>query len=110
MLVKEIDSYYGTALDSERGLPGVPVQPVRQGPRVASTAGAKKQIAKAAAGHHHKGDKPAVVFDIDDTLLLSLDYEKKTNYVYNDATWKEYVAKANRPAVFGSPELVAYAQ
>ncbi|MFE4248867.1 HAD family acid phosphatase [Streptomyces sp. NPDC056910] len=108
-LVKEIDSYYGTALDTNGVYQASPSSQYAQDlGRI--EAGAKKQIAKAAAGHHHKGDKPAVVFDIDDTLLLSLDYEKKTNYVYNDATWKEYVAKANRPAVFGTPDLIAYAQ
>ncbi|MGW6153849.1 HAD family acid phosphatase [Streptomyces sp. NPDC055144] len=108
-LVKEIDSYYGTALDKDGVYQASPSSQYAQD-LADIEAGAKKQIAKAAAGHHHKGDKPAIVFDIDDTLLLSLDYEKKTNYVYNDATWKEYVAKANRPAVFGTPDLIAYAQ
>jgi predicted secreted acid phosphatase len=71
---------------------------------------AERYIDKAARKARHQDEKPAVVFDIDDTLLLSLDYEKKTNYTYNSATWATYVAKADRPAVFGTPELVAYAE
>ncbi|MEU8487631.1 HAD family acid phosphatase [Streptomyces sp. NPDC048641] len=108
-LVKEIDSYYGASLDADGVYQASPSSQYAQD-LARIEAGARKQIAKAAARHHHKGDRPAVVFDIDDTLLLSLDYEKKTNYVYNDATWKEYVAKADRPAVFGTPGLIAYAQ
>ncbi|MFF2505597.1 HAD family acid phosphatase [Streptomyces sp. NPDC058067] len=107
-LVKEIDSYYGTTLGSDGVYQASPSSQYAQD-LARIEAGAKKRIAEAAR-EHHKGGKPAVVFDIDDTLLLSLDYEKKTNYTYNDATWKEYVAKADRPAVFGTPDLVAYAQ
>ncbi|NED86434.1 Secreted acid phosphatase, partial [Streptomyces sp. SID11233] len=66
--------------------------------------GAKADIRKAAQryGHdrHHHGAKPAIVLDIDDTALLSFDYERRTNYVYNDAAWNAYVDQANRPAVF----------
>lgn len=72
-------------------------------------ASAKRYIDQAAHKAHHRHGKPAVVFDIDDTLLLSLDYEKKTNYTYNSASWAAYVAQADRPAVFGSPDLVKYA-
>lgn len=109
LLVKEIDSYYGATQDADGVWQSAPDSQYAQDlARV--QAGAKKQIAKAAKQHHGKGAKPAVVFDIDDTLLLSLDYEKKTNYVYNDATWKAYVARADRPAVFGTPALIAYAR
>jgi predicted secreted acid phosphatase len=109
LLVKDIDTYYGTTLDSN----GVyqassDSQYAKDLARLESDA--KKYIKKAAAKADHKGEKAAVVFDIDDTLLLSLDYEKKTNYTYNGTTWADYVNKADRPAVFGTPELVAYAQ
>ncbi|MFE6485964.1 HAD family acid phosphatase [Streptomyces sp. NPDC057757] len=109
LLVGEIDTYYGTTLDSD----GV-YQASGSSPYAKDLAhiesDAKKYIRKAAekAGHQH--GRPAVVFDIDDTLLLSLDYEKKSNYTYNSATWADYVARADRPAVFGTPELVAYAE
>ncbi|BBC37496.1 Secreted acid phosphatase [Streptomyces graminofaciens] len=109
LLVKDIDTYYGTTLDSA----GV-YQASKDSPYAKDLAAldkaAKKYMAEAAKKAKKKGKKPAVVFDIDDTLLLSLDYEKKTNYTYNSTTWAEYVNKADRPAVFGSPELVKYAK
>ncbi|MEV4448621.1 MULTISPECIES: HAD family acid phosphatase [Streptomyces] len=109
LLVKDIDTYYGTTLDSN----GVyqaskDSQYAKDLARLESDA--KHYIDKAARKAKHHGEKPAVVFDVDDTLLLSLDYEKKTNYTYNSASWAAYVAQADRPAVFGTPELVAYAE
>ena len=109
LLTQDIDAYYGTTLDSN----GVyqPSATSQYAKDLASIeADAKDYIDKAARQAGHKGEKPAVVFDIDDTLLLSLDYEKKTSYTYNSATWAAYVAKADRPAVPGTPDLVKYAQ
>ncbi|MYX31289.1 Secreted acid phosphatase [Streptomyces sp. SID8381] len=111
LLTKDIDTYYGTALDADGVYQASPSsQYAKDLARI--DADAKRHIdqaARKARQHHHKGKKPAVVFDIDDTLLLSLDYEKKNNYGYNSATWAAYVDQANRPEVFGSPELVRYA-
>lgn len=108
VLVKDIDTYYGAALDSDGVYQASPTSPYAKDlARV--DAAARRDIDKAAHQAHHHGRKPAVVFDIDDTLLLSFDYERKTNYTYNSTTWADYVAKADRPAVFGSPELVEYA-
>ncbi|MFB7735676.1 HAD family acid phosphatase [Streptomyces sp. NPDC056112] len=109
LLTQDIDTYYGTKLDADGVYQASPDSPYAKDlARV--DADAKKWIDKAADKAGHKGkNKPAVVFDIDDTLLLSLDYEKKNSYGYNSATWAAYVNKADRPAVFGSPELVRYA-
>ncbi|MET7682919.1 HAD family acid phosphatase [Streptomyces sp. NPDC005423] len=107
-LTKDIDAYYGTTLDSAGVYQASATSPYAEDlARV--DAAARKYIDQAARKDHHRGEKPAVVFDIDDTLLLSLDYEKKNNYGYSSASWAAYVAQANRPAVFGSPELVTYA-
>ncbi|MFK4148997.1 HAD family acid phosphatase [Streptomyces sp. NPDC004065] len=108
LLVKDIDTYYGTALDANGVYQASPTsQYAKDLARI--DADAKRYIDKAAHKAHHRGQKPAVVFDIDDTLLLSLDYEKRYNYTYNSASWAEYVNRADRPEVFGSPELVRYA-
>ncbi|MEW1644772.1 HAD family acid phosphatase [Streptomyces sp. NPDC091219] len=107
LLTKDIDTYYGTTLDSNGVYQASATSPYAKD-LARIDASAKKYIDQAAR-KHHKGAKPAVVFDIDDTLLLSLDYEKKNNYGYSSATWAAYVAQANRPEVFGSPELVRYA-
>ncbi|MFF4213902.1 HAD family acid phosphatase [Streptomyces sp. NPDC001796] len=108
LLVKDIDTYYGTTADAGGVYQASPQSPYAKD-LARIDADARRYIDKAARKAHHRGEKPAVVFDIDDTLLLSLDYEKRYNYTYNSATWAAYVNKADRPAVFGSPELVRYA-
>lgn len=107
LLAKDIDTYYGTTVDANGVYQASATSPYAKD-LARIDASAKKYIDQAAR-KHHKGAKPAVVFDIDDTLLLSLDYEKKNNYGYSSATWAAYVAQANRPEVFGTPELVKYA-
>src|SRR5689334_15268220 len=109
LLVKDLDTYYGTAPDANGVYQASPTSPYAKD-LARIDAAARKHIDQAARKAHHRGEKPAVVFDIDDTLLLSLDYEKRYNYTYNSATWAAYVNKADRPAVFGSPELVQYAE
>ncbi|MEV3856524.1 HAD family acid phosphatase [Streptomyces sp. NPDC050095] len=108
-LVGDIKSYYGATQDAD-GTWQASADSAYADDLARIEAGAKKDIAKAVKKAHHRGEKPAVVFDIDDTLLLSLDYEIKTNYVYNSASWAAYVAEADRPAVFGTPDLVKYAE
>ncbi|MEU6280653.1 HAD family acid phosphatase [Streptomyces sp. NPDC047028] len=109
VLVKDIDTYYGTHADSDGVYQASPDSPYAKDLADIDRA-AERYIDKAARKAHHRGEKPAVVFDIDDTLLLSLDYEKRYNYTYNPVTWNDYVNRADRPAVFGSPELVRYAR
>ncbi|MFF0598284.1 HAD family acid phosphatase [Streptomyces antibioticus] len=108
VLVKDIDTYYGTTADANGVYQASPTSPYAKDLAAIDRA-AKKYIDQAARKALHKGKKPAVVFDIDDTLLLSLDYEKRYNYTYNSATWAAYVDRADRPEVFGSPGLVRYA-
>ncbi|MGW2490741.1 HAD family acid phosphatase [Streptomyces sp. NPDC001606] len=107
-LVKDIDTYYGTHADANGVYQASPDSPYAQD-LADIDADAKRYIDKAARKALRHGEKPAVVFDIDDTLLLSLDYEKRYNYTFNPTTWNDYVNKADRPEVFGSPELVQYA-
>ena len=109
LLVKDIDTYYGTAADADGVYQASPTSPYAKD-LARIDASAREYIDKAARKARHHGEKPAVVFDIDDTLLLSLDYEKRYNYTYNSASWAAYVNKADRPEVFGSPELVQYAE
>lgn len=113
LLTKQIDAYYG----AEQQADGTWTASARSDyakDLARIEKGAKADIRRAAQryghGHHHHGAKPAIVLDIDDTALLSFDYERRTNYVYNDATWNAYVDQANRPAVFGMPGLVNYAR
>ncbi|MFF7738470.1 HAD family acid phosphatase [Streptomyces sp. NPDC007984] len=109
LLVKDIDTYYGTTLDANGVYQASATSPYAKDLAALDKA-ARKYIDHAARKAHHQGDKPAVVFDIDDTLLLSLDYEKRYNYTYDSASWAAYVNKADRPGVFGSAGLVRYAE
>lgn len=112
VLVGEMDDYYGAYEDGDGVWRSSPRSPYAKD-LARIQAKAKEDIRKAAAhgaksGGH--GKKPAIVLDVDDTALLSFDYEKSTNYTYDNDTWDAYVKAAERPAVFGMPELVAYAK
>ncbi|MDO0928297.1 HAD family acid phosphatase [Streptomyces sp. TG1A-8] len=109
LLTQDIDAYYGTTTDGNGVYQASPDSPYAKD-LARIDADAERYIDRAARTARHHGEKPAVVFDIDDTLLLSLDYEKRNNYGYNGATWADYVNRADRPAVFGSPQLVNYAE
>ena len=64
----------------------------------------------AAAGHHDHGTgRPAVVFDIDDTLLNTYDYTLAEQFGYSSATNEIWVDNAAFPAVFYMPQLVRFA-
>jgi hypothetical protein len=64
----------------------------------------------AAAGHHaHGTGRPAVVFDIDDTLLNTYDYTLAEQFGYSPATNEIWVDNAAFPAVFYMPQLVRFA-
>lgn len=110
LLVGQIDDYYGATQQADGTWTASSHSDYAKDlARVESRA--KADIKKATSGARHPGHaKPAIVLDIDDTALLSFDYERRTNFTYNDATWNAYVDEAKRPAVFGMPALVSYAK
>jgi len=64
----------------------------------------------AGAIHHQHGKgKPAVVFDIDDTLLNTYDYEIANQFGFTPASNAVFVNAAAFPAVFYMPGLVSFA-
>jgi predicted secreted acid phosphatase len=63
----------------------------------------------AAAIRHHRAGKPAVVFDIDDTLLNTYDYEIAEQFGYTPASDLVWINAAAFPAVFYMPQLVSFA-
>jgi predicted secreted acid phosphatase len=70
--------------------------------------GAESYLAAAARGYHGPGH-PAVVFDIDDTLLNTYDYTLASQFGYNAATNQIWIDNAAFPAVFDMPQLVTFA-
>ncbi|WP_069884540.1 HAD family acid phosphatase [Streptomyces luteocolor] len=109
LLVGEIDAYYGAAKGADGVWKASPDSPYAKD-LARIQAKAKKDIEKAAHHGRHGKKKPAIVLDVDDTALLSFDYEKSTNFTYDNDSWDAYVKAAKRPAVFGMPELVRYAK
>lgn len=60
-------------------------------------------------GHHGRGAKPALVFDVDDTTLLSYGYEVTEDFGYDPETNAAWVKEEKMPAVFGMTDLVNWA-
>jgi hypothetical protein len=71
-------------------------------------ANAEAYLAGAIHHQHGKG-KPAVVFDIDGTLLNTYDYEIANQFGFTPASNAVFVNAAAFPAVFYMPQLVSFA-
>jgi predicted secreted acid phosphatase len=54
--------------------------------------------------------KPAIVFDIDDTALLTLGYELMHNFAYNKPLWDAYAEQTGFPAIAPTLALARHAQ
>jgi predicted secreted acid phosphatase len=111
VLEDQVEHYYGSATAT------YPV--VGQVTIAASTSNYAKQmkqiVANAesylawAAARPHGHAKPAVVFDIDDTLLSTYDYTLAEQFGYTSASNAIWVNAAAFPAVFYMPQLVTFA-
>jgi hypothetical protein len=71
-------------------------------------ASAESYLGRAIHQHHGTG-KPAVVFDIDDTLLNTFDYTLAEQFGFTSASNAIWVNAGAFPAVFYMPQLVSYA-
>ncbi|MEU7045445.1 HAD family acid phosphatase [Streptomyces varsoviensis] len=59
---------------------------------------------------HGKHAKPAIVLDLDDTTLLSYNYELEQGFHFTPESQDEYLKNKDMAPVFGMPELVNRAQ
>jgi len=111
VLEDQIKHYYGSASAT------FPVVGTVTVPSPASNyAGQMHQIVSSAEAYlsraihtHHGSGKPAVVFDIDDTLLNTYDYEIANQFGFTPASNAVFVNAGAFPAVFFMPELVSFA-
>jgi hypothetical protein len=62
-----------------------------------------------ARPHHTHGTK-AIVLDVDDTTLLTWNYEVYSNWAYNPATNATFVEEQRFPAVFGMVDTLRAAE
>ncbi|HVX46527.1 MAG TPA: HAD family acid phosphatase [Mycobacteriales bacterium] len=53
--------------------------------------------------------KPAIVLDVDDTTLLTYNYELEVNFAYTPESNAAYVEAEKMSAVYGMPQLVSWA-
>lgn len=69
----------------------------------------KTSPAKRSHGTKKPATKPAVVFDVDDTLLNGYNYERATDFSYKYDVETAYINAAAYPAVPGMPEFMSWA-
>ncbi|MFF4226184.1 HAD family acid phosphatase [Streptomyces abikoensis] len=74
---------------------------------------AKAQLENVARNTQHakKGaKKPAIVLDVDDTTLLTYNYELQQGFRFTPESQDAYLKSTDMTAVFGMPKLVNWAQ
>ncbi len=104
LVENQIEAYYGdTVVNGEHyASPDSPY---------AKQVGGIEAAAKRYLGHavHHTHGKPAIVLDIDDTTLLTYNYEQEQGFGYTPASNNTYIETKTMGPVFGMPQLVDWA-
>ena len=111
VLEDQIEHYYGSASATYPvvGTVTIPSSTSNYAKQMKQiVASAEGYLAAAIRGYHGAG-KPAVVFDIDDTLLNTYDYEIAEQFGYTSASNAVWINAAAFPAVFYMPQLVSFA-
>ena len=111
VLEDQITHYYGSAsatypVVGKVTIPSATSNYAKQMKQIVS--GAEAYLGHAIRTYHGHG-KPAVVFDIDDTLLNTYDYEVAEQFGYTSASNAVWINAAAFPAVFYMPQLVSFA-
>lgn len=99
-----IEAYYGdTVVDGEHY-----ASPTSNYAR--QVAGIERRIETYLKLRNHWHKKPAIVLDVDDTSLLTYNYELENGFAYNPTTNAAYVQAEKMTEVFGMPALAKFAQ
>ena len=106
LVENQIKAYYGdTVVGSEHyASPDSPY--AHQVARI--EAKAKDYLARSVR-HGHGPTKPAIVLDVDDTSLLTYNYELEQGFGYTPASNGAYIASKTMDPVFGMPQLANWA-
>src|SRR5689334_15541740 len=102
VLRQQIRNYYGDPLGT-----GVAASDSNYAKEAESVAAAGKRW--LSSRHHPHGTK-AIVLDVDDTTLLTWNYEIFSNWAFNPTTNATFVTEQRFPAVFGMVDLVRTAE
>ncbi len=103
-LVKnQIKAYYGDFVDADGSHQASPDSAyAKEVKRVEADA-----VAKLKHARHHGHGTPALVFDVDDTSLLTYNYEANNDFGYNATVNAQYVLGEKFPVVFGMDRLIS---
>jgi hypothetical protein len=114
-----IKGYYGDTPDPSRVNPVDPTVPLHTFSPTGAYANEMAGIVDEAErylrnpgdhGHHKSSAKKSVLFDVDDTLLNTYNYEIYTNFVYNPTSNNAFADAAVFPAVPHMVDLEHYAE
>ena len=111
VLEDQIEHYYGSASATYPvvGTVTIPSPDSNYAKQMKRIVGQAERYLAAAIRHYHGTSKPAVVFDIDDTLLNTFDYTLSQQFGFTSASNLVFVDNAAFPAVFFMPQLVTFA-
>ncbi|MGW7519109.1 HAD family acid phosphatase [Streptomyces sp. NPDC054796] len=75
-------------------------------------AEARRDLKKALAKEHEskRTKRPAVVVDVDDTTLLTYNFERRIGYHFTEEAQDEYLRTTDMDPVFGMPKLLNWAR
>ena len=106
-VVNDIKAYYGDTVDaSGEHFASADSNYARQLAGIESKA--KSDLAHAVR-HTGHGKKPAIVLDVDDTSLLTYNYELEVGFAYSPASNQAYLDNKNMQPVFGMDTLTNWA-
>ena len=111
VLEDQIEHYYGSASATFPvvGTVTVPSPSSNYAKQMQQIVASAESYLGRAIHQHHGTGKPAVVFDIDDTLLNTFDYTLAEQFGFTSASNAIWVNAGAFPAVFYMPGLVSYA-
>ncbi|MEU2719263.1 HAD family acid phosphatase [Streptomyces smyrnaeus] len=106
-----IEAYYGDIETSDGEHYASPHSNYAQQTRRIA-AKARKNLERDLRAHRSGGgskNKPAVVFDVDDTTLLTYNFERKIGYHFTTEAQDDYLRTEDMDPVFGMRKLVNWA-
>jgi hypothetical protein len=102
VLRQQIRNYYGDPLGTGIAAP--------DGNYAKEASGVARDGKRWLSQSHHTKGTRAILLDVDDTTLLTWNYEIASNWAFNPTTNADYVTNQRFPAVFGMVDMVTTAE
>ncbi|WP_431967986.1 HAD family acid phosphatase [Actinacidiphila sp. bgisy160] len=108
-VVTDIKAYYGDTVDaSGEHQAAADSNYAKQVAGIEKKARSYLRNALAKSAHQRHG-RPAIVLDVDDTSLLTYNYELEVGFNYTPASNDAYIQNKDMAPVFGMPQLADWA-